>query len=567
MTILPVVILTWVATDNTLKSVEKEIIDANSTKVNWAGQYLDDLIQQFDDLFYTLQIDDDFVDVIEASGKLNSDKNYVITNALLGKLRSSFYSNSRTIDKLDLYFNSSGQEISISAAISGNITYPNITIGKWSTIINGPVSLRLKPISNSIYVIHSINAFADRRLLGGMAIRINREVLSRVSDILGEGESGNIFLLNDMGELLSGAPLSLLSEDYLRHWRSLSDIGGDIDIYSDDKNIIFTKTVDRQRVTIIKTIPLDLIARSSKRIVIAGLFTSGILILVSIFIAVLFSLRISKPIINLSKTMTETSLGDFKKLKIESKDEIGILVEGYNNLMLGMKDMVEREYQSEIDLRNARLNALHAQINPHFLYNTLQLIGGMALVKEAPEIYDVTRAVGSLFRYTTASEGHVVILEKEINHIRNYLMIQELRFKGRCSVSIEIDESIKDILIPQFTLQPILENAFEHGLQPKAGKWSISIRAIQQKKGVLIIISDDGIGMNRDILNSQKKFLLQKKIQKNSIDSHIGLKNVDTRLKLHFGDLFGLRLFSTVGLGTKVLIVIPSDQRGDLNEV
>lgn len=567
LTILPVIILTLVATDNTLKSVEKEIIDTNITKVDWGGQYLNDLFLQFEDLFYSLQIDNDLLDIIESNRGLNSDDNYIKTKVLLIKLRSAFYSNSRIMDKLDLYLNSSGQEISIDAAISGNITYPDITLGKWDTIINGPVSLRLEPVSNTIYAIHSINAFADRRLLGGIAVRIHEDIIIRVMDILMDQELGDVLLLNDIGELLAGSPISVLSGNYITHLSSLSKRCNNIDVFKDDKHIVFTKILEKERLTIIKTISREHIKGSSRRIIVAGLFTSGILIFVSIFLAVLFSIYISKPIIKLAKTMEKTTLADFKKLKVESRDEIGTLVNGYNTLMQGMGDMVEKDYQSEIDLRNARLNALHAQINPHFLYNTLQLIGGMALAKKAPEIYDVSRAVGNLFRYTTALEGKLVALEKEINHIRNYLMIQELRFKGRCRVEFEIEECIKETLIPQFTLQPIVENAFEHGLKSKIGLWSISIKAIRQKRGILVKVEDNGVGMDRGILCIQRKLLAKKVILKNSSESHIGLKNVDTRLKLHFGELYGLRLFSTTGKGSRVIMILPGIKNGESDDI
>lgn len=555
--ILPVLILTWIATDNTFKSVEKEIIDANITRVDWAGQYLDELIFQFDYLFYSLQIDEDVLVLIESSNNSSNNRNVQKIRTLQDKLKSAFYSNSRIIDELNLYFNSTGQEISVDSVRSGHISYPDIRIDKWAAINNGPISLRILENSGSIYALHSINAFIDRSLLGGMSVRINKDVILYVMDILRGKGFGDVLILNDKRELLSGSPKTVLSEEYMKRLDSISNKETETDVYKNAGNIIFTKVLDRGRLIIIKTIPEDLIAISSKRIIVAGMLTSGILILVSVLLSVLFSSRISKPIIHLAQTMEKTTLADFKELKVDSKDEIGTLIQGYNTLMSGMANMVEKEYQSEIDLRNARLNALHAQINPHFLYNTLQLIGGMALTKNAPEIYKVTRAVGNLFRYTTGTEGKLVSVDKEISHIRNYLIIQELRFKGRCKVTIEIEDRIKNTPIPQFTLQPIIENAFEHGLQPKVGKWTVKIRGIKQKKGIILKLEDNGLGMSRDNLLSQRELLSQKAIQKNSADSHIGLKNVDTRLKLHFGEKYGLRLFSSPGKGTKIILILP----------
>ena len=137
-----------------------------------------------------------------------------------------------------------------------------------------------------------------------------------------------------------------------------------------------------------------------------------------------------------------------------------------------------------------------------------------------------------------------------------------MRFKGRCSVSINVEDAVRETDIPQFTLQPIVENAFEHGLQAKRGMWNISISAKSQHKGILLVIQDDGVGMSPDLLSRQRHHLFQRNIVKNTAESHIGLKNVDTRLKLHFGNQYGLKLFSREGVGTSIVLILPDSQKG-----
>lgn len=551
LAIAPVLILTWTAADNTLSSVEKEIIAGSRTRVNWAGQYLEELILRFDDLFYSLQIDELIIKAVEKE----ADEVTILDTQK--RLISAYYTHSRMIDNLDLYIHSTGEEISVNALTSGRISRPDIRSGKWTPIFNGPVSLRLEEVSGSVYALHSINTFMERRLLGGMAVRIDEDVIDFVMNILRPDDEGHVLLLNEAGELLAGSPVSILSGETLGWLDPIEYFADDVPLFRDGTSLVFAKKLYKERLTIIKTLPVEVIDASSRRILAAGLLTGGILILATVLLSILFSLQISKPIVNLARTMEETSLLDFEHLNVNRHNEVGLLEEGYNTMMMRMRDLVEKEYQREIDLRNARLNALHAQINPHFLYNTLQLIGGMAMAKNAPEIYQVSKAVGDLFRYTTASEGELVTLEKELKHIENYLVIQEMRYKGRCNVEIRIDDSVRDVLIPQFTLQPIIENAFEHGLQPKPGKWNIMVRAVKKKRGVLLLISDNGIGMESAALYRQRALLFQKNIIKNTAESHIGMKNVDTRLKLHFGKSYGLKIFSTPGQGSRIVIRLP----------
>jgi two-component system, sensor histidine kinase YesM len=265
--------------------------------------------------------------------------------------------------------------------------------------------------------------------------------------------------------------------------------------------------------------------------------------------------------VELAQSMEAATVPDFGKLNIQSRDEVKLLEDGYRSLMSQMKALAHREYLQEIELKDARLAALQAQINPHFLNNTLNLLGGMALAKGAQEVYKIARAVGDIFRYAVGGDGNLVTLDQEVNHVRNYLLIQEHRFAGRCELSVTSEPGALSARIPRFSLQPLVENAFEHGLQNKAGHWQLRLSCRRYRRGVLIVVRDNGVGMDRDTLVAVRNHLQDTDRSGTQGSSHIGLQNVNSRLRLHFGPRSGLRVRSTSGGGTTVAVVLP-EQRG-----
>jgi len=256
--------------------------------------------------------------------------------------------------------------------------------------------------------------------------------------------------------------------------------------------------------------------------------------------------------------MRQATVPSFESLPGSNRDEIRMLQEGYETLMRRMKGLVQKEYEQEIELKDAHLAALQAQINPHFLNNTLNLLGGMAAAKGVPEIYTIAKAVGEMFRYTVGYTHELVPLSKELAHTQNYLLIQKHRFAGRCQVKVAVDPAVMKTTIPQFTLQPIVENAFEHGLQKKRGEWQVTVKGLTQRRGTLLLVEDNGLGMSREELQALRKSLRN---QKDPVRSHrsIGLRNVHARLQLQFGQRYGIKVFSTEGEGTRIAVILPRE--------
>ncbi|MDQ8737293.1 sensor histidine kinase [Paenibacillus sp. LHD-38] len=576
LTTLPVLTVTWIAMNNTRGSVEKEIIDANRSRMLSADQYLDELIRQMDVLFYSLQVNQPLIEGLNAIDNQSGSGQFRTQKYIQETLTKAFYANSKKIDELALYTHQSQKIYSVNYANSGLIYSLDIEKGNWNRMLQAPINMYFKQADSGIYAFHSMNRFADQELLGGLSVRMNKEVWKEVSNILKSEDDSSVFLVNDEGEQLSGSTLEPGLYDIADILNHDGILNKELEIMKTDSHFIFIKRVDDGELTLIKALPITTIAESANNTVRAGIITGLLFALASILLSIMVSLRITRPIVSLARTMRMTPIQQFELTSVRSQDEIGLLERGYNSMMQRMKELVENEYQKEIEVKNAQLMALQAQINPHFLNNTLNLIGGMALVKGAPEIYKITKVIGDLLRYSISSGHEAAALDEELKHIRNYLFIQEQRFSGRCTITIDYDGADLGIQLPRFTLQPLIENAFEHGLQPKEGSWKVQIRVKAIRKRMVILIQDNGIGLDRTrllMLRSELKDGMPIKVDRLDPEKDqprmrkgIGLQNVNARLKLHFGESAALRIFSQSGNGTLIALKLPLPKKEDVHE-
>ncbi len=564
LTTLPIIAFAMIATTNMRNLVEPEIINANTSGVMWSAEYLENIIEQLDRMFYSLQLNDELMD---SMSKLDSDDIYVqykTQNFMKQTLSTSLYTNSSKIDEFTLYVHEGHKSFTVSHNVTGKIDTINIENQPWNRLENIDTNIYFESIGQHIYAVHSINRFPDKKLKGGLAVRLDSNVLDKVFNILKSEEEGSIYLFNDEIDLLWGTSEISNTREIKHQVENFKNNEKNNDYIKTKDYYYFIREIDDGKLILIKAVPTSLIKMAEINTIKAGFVIAGIFVVISIVISTLFSLKISKPIVNLAKTMSKDLIHDLKVDSGQSIDEIILLENGYNSMIKRLKELIEEEYQHEIDLKNAQLVALQAQINPHFLNNTLQLIGGMALSKNIPEIYDITRGIGDLLRYSIDNNSNMVTINDELINIQNYLMIQQKRFEGRCKVKIRVSESVKRYLLPKFTLQPIVENAFQYGLQPKVGEWKLELRISHIGNRIAIMIKDSGVGIKEKDLKKIRGKLnnnFRGEVDKNTPlvkrkGTGIGLRNVDSRLKLKFGKGFGVRIFSSEGLGTLVVLII-----------
>lgn len=234
-------------------------------------------------------------------------------------------------------------------------------------------------------------------------------------------------------------------------------------------------------------------------------------------------------------------------------DELDMIAISIDEMTESLQYNINKNYIAEVKQKQAEINALQSQIKPHFLYNTLEVIRMCALSSKNKEVAQMIYNLASMFRYSTYNNGSLVSIKDEIKHSNMYLSLCATRYKGMLEYSIDVDDEYLDNLVPKFTIQPILENAINHGFRKGFSDNYIKININEIEEGLEIIVQDNGNGMDEETLNKIKEGL-DKNIQK---PNSIGLMNINNRLKLKFGEQYGIYIKSSINQGTIVSVKIP----------
>ena len=232
-----------------------------------------------------------------------------------------------------------------------------------------------------------------------------------------------------------------------------------------------------------------------------------------------------------------------------------------NDLLCQMSDM---KYNQELLLIRAKMSALKNQINPHFLYNTLDVIRSYALMQDCREVAEMTEALSTMFRYSISKPDDVVTVEEELDNVKNYFLIQQYRFGDKFRLEIEWeDESdlLRKCILPRLSIQPLVENSIHHGLERKAGVGKIGVYIYRTEKDLCIRVRDNGLGMDAESLRTLQDRLEHETAlsmqPKKDGKSGIAVVNLNQRLKLFFGEEYGVHVSSLVNVGTFFLITLP----------
>ncbi|NLM27867.1 MAG: sensor histidine kinase [Clostridiaceae bacterium] len=277
--------------------------------------------------------------------------------------------------------------------------------------------------------------------------------------------------------------------------------------------------------------------------------------LLSVAFSVAISGGVSKPVRDLSKMMREIGDGDFSVYSTyDSKDEIGVLSRHFNEMVSQVKNLIQKVYEEELLKQKAELKSLRMQINPHFLYNSLESINWMARIRGVPEIGKMVKALGDLMRASISGDDFVTVGE-EIKNIENYLIIQKFRYGDKIEVNIDIKPGIEKHKIPKLILQPIVENAIVHGIEKMVGSGIINISGAVSGNNIILKVTDNGLGINEDRI----KTILSAPEHAGRTNGHtnIGLRNVDRRIKIYYGEEYGVQIQSREGRGTTVTLSFP----------
>ena len=251
--------------------------------------------------------------------------------------------------------------------------------------------------------------------------------------------------------------------------------------------------------------------------------------------------------------------------KISGTDEIAVLDQQFNRMLGKLDQLIKTSYVQKLENKEAQLKNLQLQINPHFLYNTLETISSIAAVKQVFVVCDICGKLGEIFRYSLGKDyGELVPLEQEMTHIKNYMFIQKIRYGDRLQVFYNIDVDAAHVYIPRFILQPIVENAISHGLSNLTSVGTLEVSAFEKKDRLYIEIEADGEGMVREKVAEITRFINTAKPVEGK--KNIGIRNVNQRIKLAYGEAYGITIRSAPYQGSRFTIQLPIMRKGEEDE-
>lgn len=304
---------------------------------------------------------------------------------------------------------------------------------------------------------------------------------------------------------------------------------------------------------------INLVPRSA---FLSGSRTSMLVIVCSFLLCIFFGITFALiqkrfvigPIRKLVVKIDRVETGDFtEECSVYPGDEIGALNREFDEMSRRLKRLIEEVYTTKIKEQEAELNALIAQINPHFLYNTLDSIHWLAVKNRDYAVGEQLEALSAIFRHVLNRGEEYVTIASEVEFIQNYMAIMESRFGRRVKIQIQAEPGLEQVLIPKLIIQPLVENGILHGLEPKKEGGTILITIEVQGDNLVIAVEDDGVGADEAEITEKMK-------NRESGKDTFALKNIDDRIKLRYGSAYGLCFESKPGKGTRVLVMMPLEQ-------
>ena len=392
-------------------------------------------------------------------------------------------------------------------------------------------------------------------LLIEMAYQGLEEVLDEVT--LGNG--GYIYLMDSKGEIIWHPKFELIASGRVKENNLVAagyDDGSREEIFNGTRQTVVTKTVGYtgwKLVGVIKGTGISLNMLKTRLFIV---FVILLIIFIVILINSYISFRVTNPIRELEKSVKELEEGNLDAdIYMGGSYEVQHLGKSVQDMKFRIKGLMQDIVNEHEEKRKSEFDSLQAQINPHFLYNTLDIIVWQIENEKQSEAVHTVTALARFFRLSLGKGKNIVTVKDEIEHVKNYLMIQHMRFKNKFDYEFDIAEDVLELPSLKLMLQPLVENAIYHGMEFMDGDGMIMVKAWREEDELYLSVADNGLGMTEDKV---EMILTGKSTSGNGRGSGIGVKNVNERIKLYFGEAYGLTIDSEPDEGTTVIIHLPA---------
>lgn len=501
--------------------VKEYFKEPNREKKEVAVSYINSLIQNRDDIINVFMITPD--------GKLISNDLHSVIKENVNFLEEKYYWSAVESEQMQV----SGSHVQ------------NVHIGQYE------------------WVVSCSRRFVDKegKFLGIIVVDLNFHLIQELLSPIALGERGYVFIVDANGEIIYHPKRDLI-------YSGLKDepIGSLIEmekkVHTDiveDEDVIYIleKSVFSDWWVIGKSYHSDL-NRYRKPIQRYSIYMALIGLLIAVFFSSIIAGRILRPVKKLLIGIDEFQHGNLDiEVPVETQNELGYLTLAFNQMTKRIARLIDENKKAERNKRKSELAALQSQINPHFLYNTLDSIIWMAEMNRNQDVVKMTAALAKLFRISISKGKEFITLEEEIEHVENYLLIQKVRYGEKLMYHLDVEEEIRHEKIIKILIQPIIENAIYHGIKSVPGQGEILIRAGKKMRNnqmqLQIEIEDNGIGMEEETIQA----LLNGTIKTTGRGNNVGVHNVHQRIKLYYGEEYGIEIDSELYEGTIVKLWLP----------
>lgn len=432
----------------------------------------------------------------------------------------------------------------------------NSTKSKWRSVHKEKLLLvrpDVLPVAEVFSYNRKIYSFHDFGIAGLVEIEITESELFKPMRDSVSGTIGNVYIADGDGRIVSdniaGAYGASAEQLGLSEWIS-GAASNRLAAVNGTRSIVISIPLAGPQLRIIGVFPVSHVVEKVQDSLYTTLIVlAAALLLLSLlvyFVTVKLLSRM-KHLLKAMKQVREDSLG--VSVPVTGNDEFSQMTHSFNHMTTRIHDLVERVYKSELLEREAEVKALEAQINPHFLYNTLATISWVARKANAPDVTRISDSLAKFYRLVLNKGSSETGVAGELEMVKAYLVIQKFRFEERFDAVFEIQDEVRECITLKNILQPLVENALVHGIEPKRSHGTIIIKAGVESGWVVLRIIDDGVGMTAQRLDD-----IQQQRPLESTGSGYALANITSRLRSHYGDEYRLELFSRLGIGTVITI-------------
>ncbi|WP_088067478.1 sensor histidine kinase [Gottfriedia luciferensis] len=571
----------------TKNTVTKEFVNTNHDLLERSGNDLLNYFNEIRGIPLSIYSNRPFLSVLENGASTYIEQNSAeINRSLLG-----LYFSRREIEQLHLYLTKGKDDYTVyNAKVSsrGKLynfnkirAYRNLSYSRNSYYIepthaiqnyNNLSDFRVEPVKQVVSLHYFLNNVTSDQWLGFLSIDIELGRIKEIFDRIYKKGEEHLFVVGDGNVVLYSSEKKLIGTKLKTKWyeKISSDKSGETSFDWKDKDFSGVYVYDKinsnhQQWTIIKSIPYKNLYHNSNQLLKITVTLGAISVLLVIILTIIVSFRFTRPIRILIRDMQRIEKGELA-VSFDSlgNDEFGQLGKHFTSMVDTLNELYIKEYKLQIENKTNQLKVLQSQVNPHFLYNALQSIGTLSLKNDGIKVYRLIMSLSKIMRYSMKNNEDFVTLKDELNHINDYLILQNERYDGKFEYNLDVEKGLEKVIMPKMILQPIVENFFKHGFekQQKLGALNITIKR-QPDYTLKITIADNGEGVSKEELEQITSSLL---VEGLNTQESIGLKNISDRIQFYYGKKAQLKIDSVKYENFVVSIILPIEMtRGEIN--